>query len=179
MIYLIGGMPRVGKSTLAKMILERNKISWIPLDIIRGALHSMSPNLGIKEGKDWWIGHHEKFFPFVKKLIHRINESNISYTLEGDSFLPEHAGFLTKKYGIKACFLGVSKLELDTLANFKGVTDYWLKDLPKEKLVNLSHWIIEKSKEYNMECEKYGIKYFDVSSDYSKTLEEAYEYLMK
>jgi len=33
MIYLIGGMPGVGKSTLVKMILDRNKISWMPLGI--------------------------------------------------------------------------------------------------------------------------------------------------
>lgn len=169
----------MGKSTLAKMILERNKISWMPLDIIRGALHSMSPGLGIKEGENWWIGHHEKFFPFIKKLVHRINESKISYTLEGDSFLPEHADYLTKKYGIKACFLGTSKLEVDTLKNFKGVADDWTEDLSEDKLAKLPNWIIEKSKEYKTECEKYNIKYFDVSSDYSKTLEEAYEYLIK
>jgi hypothetical protein len=179
MIYLIGGMPRVGKSTLAKMVLERNKISWMPLDIIRGALHSMSPDLGIKEGENWWTGHHEKFFPFIKKLVHRINESNISYTLEGDSFLPEHADYLIQKFGVGACFLGTSKLELDTLKKFKGAADQWTEDLSEEELMKLPDWIIEKSREYKAECEKHGIKYFDVSSNYSKTLEEAYEYLVK
>lgn len=170
-------MPRVGKSTLAKMFLERDKISWMPLDIIRGALNSMVPELGIQEGEHWWLSHHEKFFPFLRKLIHRINESKLSYTLEGDSFLPGQAKELMEKYGVKACFLGVSKLSVETLTIFKGIDDGWLDELLPEKLAELPGWIVQKSYEYKLECEKYGIKYFDVSDNHEEAIENAYSFL--
>ena len=169
----------MGKSTLAQMILERNKISWMPLDIVREALHNVSPHLGIKEGKNWWINHHEKFFPFLKELVQDINASQIIYTLEGDSFLPMHADQLIKYFGIRACFLGASKINVDTLKTFKGGGDYWLDELSEKELADLPNWIIKKSEEYRLECEKYGIRYFDVSFNHRQTLEEAYEYLTK
>jgi len=179
MIYLIGGMPRVGKSTLAQMILERNKISWMPLDTVREALHAVSPTLGIQEGDDWWVGHHEKFFPFLRELVDSIQIARMSYTLEGDSFTPTHAEELSKKFQVKACFLGASKLDVEILTTHKGAGDPWLDTVSEEKLNSLPGWIMKKSEEYKSECEKYGVKYFDVSLDHKKTLEDAYEYLMK
>lgn len=179
MIYLIGGMPRVGKSTLAKMILERKNISWMPLDIVRGALNSMVPNLGIKTGEDWWEGHHEKFFPFIKKLIHRIKQSDMPYVLEGDSFTPIQADTLIKEFGVKVCFLGTSKIDTTILKNLKGVGDDWISDISKEELEKLPGWIIKKSQEYKQECENIGIKYFDVSTDHTQVLEDAYNFLIQ
>lgn len=169
----------MGKSTLAKLVLEKEKISWMPLDIIRGALSSMSPELGIQEGKNWWIGHHEKFFPFLQKLIHRIVESDLSYVLEGDSFLPKHVERLKEKFPIRACFLGASRLDIDVLTKHKGVNDYWLGELSEEDLKELPDWIVKKSSEYEISCKELGIKYFDVSLDHKQAIDDAFQYLMQ
>ncbi len=178
MIYLIGGMPRVGKSTLAQMILERNKISWMPLDTVREALGVVSKNLGIYDGDEWWASHHEKFFPFLKELVKSTQIARMSYVLEGDSFFPEHIDRLSKEFTIKGCFLGVSNLNVDILKKHKGAGDPWLDTITEEKLNSLPSWIMGKSQEYKKECEKYGIKYFDVSENHKQTLEEAYRYLL-
>lgn len=179
MLYLIGGMPRVGKTTLAQMILERDKISWIPLDVVREALHASVPSLKIQEGKDWWVGHHDKFFPFLRELIDSFVITRRSYVLEGDSFTPQQAYAIMKEFGIKTCFLGTSKLDVETLKTFKGAGDFWTDTLSKEDLDVLPSWIIDISQKYKLECENLGIKYFDVSLDHKQTLENAYEYLTK
>jgi AAA+ ATPase superfamily predicted ATPase len=179
MIYLIGGMPRVGKTTLAQTILERNKISWIPLDAVREALNASVPSLKIQEGKDWWVEHHEKFFPFLRELIDSLVITKNHYVLEGDSFIPKQASNLMQEFEIKTCFLGTSKLEAETLKTFKGAGDFWTDNLPKEELEVLPGWIMDFSQKYRLECENLGIKYFDVSLDYKQALEDAYEYLIK
>lgn len=176
MIYLIGGMPRVGKSTLAQILLERDNVPWIPLDKIREAIRDAAPQLGITDGKDWWIQHHEKFYPFVRGLIRAMATSEIPYTFEGDSFLPRHADALVKEFNVRACFLGASRLDLDTLKTHRG-NQYWLDDLSEKELSDLPGWIVTRSAEYKDECATLGIPYFDVSDGQQEALEKAYGYL--
>jgi hypothetical protein len=175
MIYLIGGMPRVGKSTLAKMILERDGISWMPLDTIREMLNKTVPERSIMAGSDWWPSHHKKFFPFLRELV-RVSET--SFTYEGDSFLPHHAAQLASESGVRTCFLGVSHLDVTTMKDHPGLND-WVQDLSEEELTKLPDWIVSQSLQYEAECKKLGVQYFDVSGSGRETaIEKAYAYLL-
>jgi predicted kinase len=44
-LCLVGGAPRVGKSTLARRLLHAEGIPWLPTDIIRTALRRVLPDL--------------------------------------------------------------------------------------------------------------------------------------
>ena len=43
MIYLIGGAPRLGKSVLAKVLMERTGTPWLSSDALRSAFYAMTP----------------------------------------------------------------------------------------------------------------------------------------
>jgi cytidylate kinase len=56
MLYLIGRVPRVRKSTLANLILERNKISYVDTDWIVNMLMFAAPQQGVQVTDKKYIG---------------------------------------------------------------------------------------------------------------------------
>jgi 2-phosphoglycerate kinase len=44
-LYLVGGAPRVGKSSLAQRLLETDGIPWLPTDVLRTVLRRVLPEL--------------------------------------------------------------------------------------------------------------------------------------
>ena len=182
MLYLIGGVPRVGKSTLANLILERNKIAYVDADWIVSMLMIAAPQLGIKYATKFtneeYIKKAENFFPFLYQFI-KYNQPVVEkYLIEGDSFLPRHVSKLQKEVEIKACFLGLSKLKPETLLNNPSKNDWWIKKLTTKQLDELCDWVENMSSFLKKECGSYSLPYFDLSSDYQNTLEKAYDYLV-
>ena len=181
MLYLIGGVPRVGKSTLANLILERNKISYVETDWIVSMLLFAAPQLGIKYAteftKEEYIKKAENFFPYPYQFI-KYNQPVVEkYIIEGDIFLPQHVSVLQKEFEVRVCFLGTSNLKPDTLLNNPSKNDWWIKKLSKEQLNEVCKWIVAISNFLEKECKSYSLPYFDLSMDYQKTLEKAYTYL--
>lgn len=181
MMYFIGGVPRVGKSTLANMLLEKDTIAYIDTDWIISMLMFAAPKLGIKYAPEFnnkeFIKKAENFFPFLYQFV-KYNQFVVNkYTIEGDSFLPAHIHKLQKDFSIRACFLGVSTLKSETLMQYTSKNN-WIKNLTREQLSKLCNCIISMSGFLQKECESYTLPYFDLSRDYQKTLEKAYTYLI-
>jgi predicted kinase len=44
-VYLVGGAPRTGKSSLARRLLHADGIAWLPTDVIRTVLRRVLPDL--------------------------------------------------------------------------------------------------------------------------------------
>jgi 2-phosphoglycerate kinase len=44
-LYLVGGAPRVGKSSLAQRLLDIYGIPWLPTDVLRTVLRRVLPEL--------------------------------------------------------------------------------------------------------------------------------------
>lgn len=181
MLYLIGGAPRVGKSTLAQLLLNKEGVAYIDIDWIISMLMFAAPHLGIKYAPEFstqeFIQKAENFFPFLYQFI-KYNQFVVDkYTIEGDSLLPTQVHQLQKEFSIKACFLGVSTLKLETLLQYPSKNN-WIKVLTKEDLSKLCDWSVSVSNFLQKECEPYEIPYFDLSKDYQKTFEKAYTYLI-
>lgn len=174
MIYLIGGASRVGKSTLAKMLLTRKGISYIPADLLTHAVNDTYPDLGLR--KNGWDSIPDKFFPLLKNILLGIKFYEAGFTVEGDSFFPSHAKELMKEIEMKCCFLGTSNINLKDI---RGHSFYdWVGTRPEKEQQELPGWIIEKSNMFKEDCEKYGITYFDMAIEREKTLEAAYDFLI-
>lgn len=177
MIYMIGGAPRVGKSTLARIILKRQSIPYIACDTVFHMLKEVAPQLGITDK----VSHEEraeKFFPFLKQWIYHIQRCEHDYVIEGDSFLPKQVHELNKEYKIKSCFLGVSSMKLETILKNAGYNS-WVKNLSQEKLNKLPNWIVDVSMLFKDESKKYRTQFFDLAKDYPTMLEEAYRFLVE
>ena len=174
MIYLIGGTPRVGKTTLSKIILERKGVPFIPADVLTHALDHTYPQFEIRKGG--WKNIPDKFFPYLRRFVESLTFSLPDYVVEGDSFFPEHADKLAKEFKVKSVFLGTSHITLADILKYSN-HDNWVKNKPKEEQEALPEGLIEISKVIQSGAHKYGIPYVDMSGDREKRLEEGYAHL--
>jgi hypothetical protein len=113
MIYQIGGPPRIGKSTLAKILLQKNNVPFVPTDAVFHTLKDTPPT-PIVDDK---LGHQQKaidFYPFLRELIKHLHWSGTDFCVEGDAFLPEQIDQLIhdpefEKIHMRCVFLGMAK----------------------------------------------------------------------
>jgi 2-phosphoglycerate kinase len=176
MIYLIGGTPRVGKTTLAKILMERKAIPFVSADVLSHALDRAYPNLEIRSGG--WASIPDKFYTYLREFIKSSTHNLPDYIIEGDSFFPEHVKKLSEEFQIKSVFLGASHTTLDLIKSNVLHSD-WVSTLPQEKQEKLPEWLMSTSEMFKKEAEKHNIRYFDVSEGREKILEEAFTYLIK
>lgn len=176
MIYLIGGTPRAGKTTLAKKLVEKNAIPFLSTDVVLHMVSDTLPELNLLKP---YAEIPAKFFPYMTNLIEHLQKTIKDYAIEGDAFSPAHVAEFQKKYEIRACFLGFSKTTLKEIEDHVGEND-WLDDLSPSDRENLPQWIMEKSGSIKQECATHGIRYFDMAGGvYDQNLEKAYDYLVK
>jgi hypothetical protein len=174
MIYLIGGTPRVGKTTLAKIIMERKGVPFVSADVLTHALDHTYPTLEIRSGE--WNSIPDKFYPYLKEFIRSSTDNQPNYTIDGDSFFPEHVKKLSEEFEIRSVFLGTSNTTLDLIKDEKN-HDNWVADLSEEKQQALPAWLISTSEMFKNEAKKYDIAYFDTAENREKVLEDAFLYL--
>lgn len=176
MIYLIGGTPRVGKSTLSSLILERNKISILSTDVIRNLIDFAPSKVGINdlpvEEKS------EAFFPYFLQLLKILQNKYSDYVIEGDLFTPEQLSSIQERIQFKCCFFGTSNITLEDLKKIKAEHD-WVSKFPEEEQKKLPQQFIKRSEVTKTEAEKYNFPYFDIYPDRNKAIEAAYDCLFK
>lgn len=183
MIYLIGGPPRVGKSTLAQMLTSKNAVPFAPTDAIFHMLMETAPQIEVHDKKGF-EDKAKRFYPFLRKFLLLATWTVSDYCIEGDSFLPVQVNDLLndpqvkdEKIQIKCCFLGMSETNLETILK-EGGRNQWLATRSREKQEKVAKHIVERSELTRKECEKYKIAYFDLAGDYKANLEKAYQYLI-
>lgn len=174
MLYLIGGTSRVGKSTLASLILERNKISVISTDVVRNLLVSGPTKLNILEFSE--RERSDMFFPYFFQFLKILQNRYPDYVVEGDIFTAEQVVSMQERLGLTCCFLGTSSITVDDLIN-KDPHPNWVSKLPAEQQVDIPQRLVKLSEEFEAEAKKYGFPYFDIYPDRHGALESAYKSL--
>jgi len=181
MLYIIGGAARSGKTLLARKAVAEKKIPYFPLDAFLFSIIRGVPQLGIKY-ENSFIDRSTKSWPIYRHLFNSfLNEEN-DFILEGDSILPSQVHELqTGSKLIKCCFVGYTKLTTNEKLTFirihhQGKAD-WTRNLSDEQMLLEIDKIIEFSKYLQIECQKYDIKYFDISEDFEGVHQEIFGYL--
>ncbi len=176
MIYFIGGTPRVGKSTLASLILERNRISILSTDVIRNLIDFSPTKVGIK---DLSVDKKsEVFFPYFLQLVKILQNKYSDYVIEGDLFTPEQLSTMQEQIKFKCCFLGTSNITLEDLKKIKTEHD-WVSKFTQDEQEKLPKHFIQRSAVTKGEAEKYNFLYFDIYPDRDKAIDAAYDCLFK
>lgn len=182
MIYLIGGVPRSGKSTIANALLRARGIPYLGIDYIKMAFARSMPDLGIDpEGDDSHIA--KQLWPFVEAMINTMIENGQQYTLEGVYILPEHIESLMEIHAdsIRACFVGFERIEVDRkvreIKAHRGEGDDWLQNANDVELISFVNRAKILSSSMRNKCEALGFQYFENSNDYHKTIDEVVDYL--
>jgi 2-phosphoglycerate kinase len=153
MIYLIGGAPRCGKTTLSKTIASKKRISFISMDVLRPMIMASfkkgewkkifpSENIETPKGKFQFevIDSREAVkimniessttWPPIKALIEKLIEREEDYVIEGANLMPKYLKQLKRtKYRKHIRVVYLVKTDLEKIKNgfaktTKGVYDW-------------------------------------------------------
>lgn len=199
MIYLIGGPPKCGKTTLAKKLAQEYGISWISADTLQNIVWAYTPRekhssffphsyLRGESNDDFYAEHSpqqiiENYVAQGKTTYDAISMMAETYLIDKDDFIvegyqvtPEIVDRVFKKFGkehVKAVFL------------VKYDEQKFIQDIHKSTTQN--DWIIRKTKDeatyrriakiiaeyshyFENEAKKYGFKIFTMDNDFEKQL---------
>jgi hypothetical protein len=181
MLYVIGGAPRSGKTSLSRRVVSEKQIPYFPMDALFGALANGAPELGVRY-EDSLIERPDKMWPITKHLFNSFFNEEGEFLIEGDSILPSQINEMAMaQKPVKSCFIGYTELNKDeklglVRKHHQGDID-WTRKISDEEMFTMIDEMIEFSKFLKEECAKYDIKYFDISYDFEGVRNEVFEYL--
>lgn len=173
----IFGSSRSGKSTLSRMIAQKyNNYQIIVGDDIRWAFQEVLPNnhINSKGGS----GMDEDFPNFLSFLFYKSikrNQDIFKYIVETCDMTPFKASKLFNKEDTIIVFLGTPNLTIEK--HFEEIRKYendrdWTYGRSDDDLWKHCIQWINKSKEYESECQRLGIWFVDTSFNRNKVLED-------
>lgn len=176
MLYLIGGAARSGKTILSKRLLTEKSIPYFCIDYLVSAIDH---NMHKESSRQVAIKIQDR----LESMLRNIIEVEPDYVVEGDKLLPELVSKLSKEYPdrIISCFLGYPMIEpkkkIEEIKQNPGPINNWTKNSSDEELSKLIAEMIDNSAFIQKECSNYNIPYFDVSNNFSKNIDLAYQHL--
>ena len=206
MIYLIGGPPKCGKTTLAKKISESTGIPWVSTDTLQCVI---KPYINKKEYSNKFPTNYqkgknndEKYSKYSTKeiieayrqqaktsyqaidmfAICEITEGN-NFIIEGYHIEPELVARLNKKYPnkIKSIFL-VKSDQKKFVSNIKNSTtpNDWIIARTKEKKTygKIADMVIEYGKYFEIEAKKNNFDVINMDDNFDNQIKKALNSLM-
>lgn len=174
MLYVISGVPRSGKSQLAKLLNRKYSIPYISTDILRDALGKAYPQLGIQEN----MRDRDRtpiLWPFFKGIVEEYKWYKSDYVMEGTNFNPEDLATIKDYEYVKICFLGYKdttpeKKLFDIRENPSEAE--WTYDIEETQLKEwIASWIRRSNSIYEI-CKSSGINYYDTSNNFEAVIEK-------
>lgn len=171
---LVTGAARSGKSTLRKKVLQKYGLNGFCTDSLVSMLMHAHPELGIS----FEMEKLEVKEKYVTGLLQYLNDSPV--LLEGIGISaknwPEYKNYEDiAMIGIGNC--GISAAEkMQNIRKFPSYNE-WAANLEDEKLYKLCERLIDHSIQTKIECEKFGIRFFDTSNNFDKVIEAAADYV--
>lgn len=171
MLYMIGGPPRMGKSSLAQSILAKYKIPYVSTDGLTVMLKPIGQPSFYSPKKS------DSFFSYLELFVDRILKSVPDYLIEGDAFSPQHVKQLGEKYELKSVFLRMSRVNPESIIKHTKF-DKWTDDINEEDLSYLCERIVVASNDIETQCNQVGLRSTDLYQNYDQQIKFALEYLM-
>ena len=179
MLFLIGGAARSGKTLIARRLLSKHRVPCFCMDYFVSALEQGAPELGIS-GEAPNEERARIVWPRIEPMLHNIVEVEPAYTVEGDALWPQGVRALMDQYGdaVRACFLGFATstpdIKLRDIRQYGGGVNDWIQDHSDAYILDLMAEMIAFSRYLRDECRALDLPYFDVSDDFTRTVNKAY-----
>lgn len=161
-------------------MLSKYKISGISTDRLVQMLQVGMPEFGLvhEMNQDHRV---LKLKPLIQGLL-TYHAAREDFVIEGVDILPEDVSEYVKYANgyLKACFIGTCSVTTQQkVLNIKQFLSYndWTQDMNDVDINALAAWLIQQSQKLKSECEKFDLKYFDTSSDFTSVMELAANYL--
>ena len=181
MIYVLGGASRSGKTLLARRAVSEKGVPYFPLDALFGGLANGAPQFGVSYEQSF-IDRAEKIWPVAKHVLGFFFREEKDFLIEGDSILPKQVHeLIIEGNSVKSCFLGYTALSKEeklalVRSYHQGALD-WTKDISDEEMYRYIDEMIQFSIYLKEECAKYEIRYFDISHDFDRPRQDAFDHL--
>jgi hypothetical protein len=167
-LYLVGGAPRVGKSSLAQQLLAADGIPWLPTDVIRTVLRRVLPELDAADQDPVDAGRlAELMYPHIEQAAEVCTEEAERFLIEGFELAPSYPARLQAALPgttVRACFLGHPAFSADALFSYRGPKPQHETETPVAELEQAAAWIRRRSRQLRHECQTEGQPYVDVGA---------------
>lgn len=192
MIYLIGGAPRVGKSTIAKQFADSIKGRFISTDELENPVKQLPSVLFYSDPKKNTltpskriesIRNEAKQIIFdVESIIRKALNKPQDTIIEGVHLFPVYADEFIRKFGkdkIKIIYIGSTKDKL-ILEGIEQNTspNNWLKDFKQEVIRQIALFTKAFSDYLSKESKKYNLIYKERSNDFQKDIRDVIDQLL-
>jgi hypothetical protein len=173
---LVLGASLAGKSTFARILVERYHLLCVPVDPVIEAFESVFPEHGITHAATDHKSHIKvcgAFSPFLFKMIDGLMEE-YDHVVEGFRMDPDR---LSKRYGkthqiFAFGYPGISVEEKFNIVR-KHDKDNWTNPESDASLKKTLHFLINESRWLERRCRILKIPYFDTGVDFWKGIEKA------
>jgi len=199
MIYLIGGPPKCGKTTLAKKLANKFQIPWISADTLQNIVWSYTPKekhavlfphsyLREESNDEFYsknspqeiiknyIAQGETTYDAISMMAETYLTDKDDFIVEGYQVTPEIVDRIFKKFGqehVKAVFL-VKYDERKFIQDIHKSTtpnDWILRKTKNEGTYELiAKMIVEYSHYFEKEAKKYEFKIFNMDNEFENQL---------
>lgn len=164
-LYLVGGAPRVGKSALAQRLLKRDRIPWLPTDVVRTVLRRVLPELDAVDQDPVDASLLAEFmYPHIEQAAEVCAEEDERFLIEGFELSPSYPARLRaalEEVEIRACFLGHGSFSVEDVIGYRGPKPQH-HGASREELGEVATWIRRRSSQLHGECRAAGVPYIDV-----------------
>ena len=164
---IICGLIGTGKTTLSKRIAQEKGYQYVDLNsLLKNRIYNSNKELASKI-----------LFNEIKTLITPLKNCVIDCEY---LILPEQYNMHNYKNNCNIVYLGFHNADINVLFN-KFSADYKKKniDFDEQKLMEQLIYFKKISDRVFDDCNKYNLKYFDISREKSEVLEEVYNYIFK
>src|SRR6266496_4562228 len=148
-LYLVGGAPRVDKSSLAQRLLAIDGIPWLPTDVLRTMLRRVLPELdAIDQGPVDVSLLAEFMYPHTEQAAEVCAKEAERVLIEGFELSPSYPARLRaapERTEIRACFLGHRGFSADDLASYRGPKPQHEAEASRAELEEAAAWIRRRS----------------------------------
>jgi predicted kinase len=164
-LYLVGGAPRVGKSSLSQRLLELDGIPFLPTDVLRTVLRRVLPELDAIDQDPVDASLLAEFmYPHIEQAAEVCVEEAERFLIEGFELSPSHPARLRavlEQTEVRGCFLGHGSFSVEDLAGYRGPKRQH-RGASRAELREAAAWIRRRSRQLREECGAAGVPYVDV-----------------
>lgn len=168
MLYILSGIAKSGKSTVAQWVLTDRNIANFSTDYLMMALAKGNPLCGVDERADDKVVA-RTLEPYLLVMIQTIIHSKQDYLIEGVHFNPDFAAKLIATYPFDISFLYLGYAQVTAERKRKELEHYrkvvptvWYKDYGEEEMVKLVEYMIEESKTLEKKALHYRIPFLNI-----------------
>ena len=177
-IYVVGGLPRTGKTTVAERLAHDLRIGSMETDHIR-VLFKPTPTSKIRtdSGEDIKVVT-KKLRPRLESLVEWLANGNIDFVLNGECIDPRMVAASPYQARIRSCFMGLNDPD-GAFARIREVADPsdWANQKSDEELRRILEKYAARSQALAKTCMKLTLPYVDASADFTMAQEWVYETL--